>query len=98
MLSSIVSGVSTLTEAQLLECLERISGVAASGLLARARSSSRAALLASFELDSLAVLELGIHLEDHYGVFVNPSGFPVDPAATVHDLLTYINGHGSSSP
>jgi acyl carrier protein len=90
--------VLTLTEPQLLEALDHVSGAIDSESLANPSTSPGSILLATFELDSLAVLELGIHLEERFGVFVNPQGFPTGPEVTVGDLLSYINSDGSNGP
>jgi len=47
--------------------------------------------LRHISFDSLAILELGIHLEEVHEISINPAFFPLTASATVGDLRDFIN-------
>lgn len=51
--------------------------------------------LRTLSFDSLAILQLGIILEEAYAISINPAFFPLTATATVGELRDFINATAS---
>lgn len=71
----------------LLITIGQVIGQDFSGLATEEGGAALGQTLRSFGFDSLALLELGIQLEDSLSITFNPAGFTLQPESTVGELL-----------